>query len=330
MRRFFVILMLLIFTAGCNAEKKPVVPASVWLKGNTHMHSALSDGDVSPEQALKWYKDHGFDFTVLTDHNKISDAGFFDANSDNKFTAISGEEVTPAQNNGNFAVHMNAIGVSQLITPVSDPDKAKMLKLNCDLISNTGSIVQINHPSFNVTDPDAIKGLSGKFLIEVFNNSAANDKNYATLAQMVFEQAWDAALTAGLTAYAVAADDTHDYKEIKPGNSNPGGGWIMVNAAKNTRQEILKSIADGKFYASTGVEIAENKFDGKVLSVSVKPVEGKLYSFNFIGKNGKLLSRKSGLKAEYKLTGSADEAYVRVRVKANDQTAAWLQPVRPK
>lgn len=222
MKRFLIILILLIAVAGCRSDNKPIEQtADVWVKGNTHMHSTLSDGDVSPEQALKWYKDHGYDFAVLTDHHKLAAPGVIDACTDSKFVAIQGEELSTNDGDGNFAVHLNAIGISQVLTPIPDPSKAKMIKLNYDLISDAGAIVQLNHPSYNLMNPEIIKGLTGNFQIEVFNNSVANEKDIGRLAQMIFEQAWDDALTAGLTAYGVASDDTHNYTVMKPGNSNP-------------------------------------------------------------------------------------------------------------
>ncbi|HEV3028916.1 MAG TPA: histidinol-phosphatase [Planctomycetota bacterium] len=40
-----------------------------WFKGNTHTHSLWSDGDAAPELIADWYKSHGYDFLVLSDHN---------------------------------------------------------------------------------------------------------------------------------------------------------------------------------------------------------------------------------------------------------------------
>lgn len=40
-----------------------------WWKGNTHTHSWWSDGDSPPEIAAAWYREHGYDFLVLSDHN---------------------------------------------------------------------------------------------------------------------------------------------------------------------------------------------------------------------------------------------------------------------
>jgi hypothetical protein len=44
-----------------------------WYKGNTHTHTLWSDGDAPPEQVSAWYKDHGYHFLVLSDHNIIAD-----------------------------------------------------------------------------------------------------------------------------------------------------------------------------------------------------------------------------------------------------------------
>ena len=42
-----------------------------WYKGQLHTHTSWSDGRALPEQAVKAYKDAGFDFFAITDHNRI-------------------------------------------------------------------------------------------------------------------------------------------------------------------------------------------------------------------------------------------------------------------
>jgi hypothetical protein len=49
-------------SAAANGPKR-------WYKGNTHTHSLWSDGDAAPEHIADWYKSHGYDFLVLSDHN---------------------------------------------------------------------------------------------------------------------------------------------------------------------------------------------------------------------------------------------------------------------
>jgi hypothetical protein len=44
-----------------------------WYKGNLHTHSLWSDGDAFPETAVSWYKEHGYHFIALSDHNILAD-----------------------------------------------------------------------------------------------------------------------------------------------------------------------------------------------------------------------------------------------------------------
>lgn len=40
-----------------------------WFKGNLHTHSLWSDGDDYPEMIADWYKENGYHFLALSDHN---------------------------------------------------------------------------------------------------------------------------------------------------------------------------------------------------------------------------------------------------------------------
>lgn len=43
-----------------------------WFKGNTHTHSLWSDGNDFPDMISAWYKDHGYDFLGMSDHNTLN------------------------------------------------------------------------------------------------------------------------------------------------------------------------------------------------------------------------------------------------------------------
>lgn len=51
-------------SAGDASDTKPR-----WWKGNLHTHSLWSDGDDYPESIAAWYKDHGYHFLAISDHN---------------------------------------------------------------------------------------------------------------------------------------------------------------------------------------------------------------------------------------------------------------------
>lgn len=42
-----------------------------WYRGNMHTHTLWSDGDDYPEMIATWYRDHGYQFLVFTDHNTL-------------------------------------------------------------------------------------------------------------------------------------------------------------------------------------------------------------------------------------------------------------------
>lgn len=48
-------------------------PSKKWFKGNLHTHSYWSDGDEFPEVILDWYKEKGYNFVALSDHNILAD-----------------------------------------------------------------------------------------------------------------------------------------------------------------------------------------------------------------------------------------------------------------
>jgi alpha-L-fucosidase len=57
---------------GCALRlSRPTAPEPRWFKGNTHTHTLWSDGQRAPELAVGWYREHGYDFLVLSDHNVL-------------------------------------------------------------------------------------------------------------------------------------------------------------------------------------------------------------------------------------------------------------------
>ncbi|HQG48024.1 MAG TPA: hypothetical protein PK373_02965 [Sedimentisphaerales bacterium] len=60
---------------------------SGWWKGNLHTHTFWSDGDDFPEMVVQWYKDRGYHFLSLTDHNRLSIGQHWMAVTDKQQTA---------------------------------------------------------------------------------------------------------------------------------------------------------------------------------------------------------------------------------------------------
>jgi hypothetical protein len=54
-------------------EAVPADPPLRWWKGNLHTHSLWSDGDDFPEMIGEWYREHGYHFLALSDHNILAE-----------------------------------------------------------------------------------------------------------------------------------------------------------------------------------------------------------------------------------------------------------------
>jgi hypothetical protein len=78
-------LLLLVPLLGCGlvaacrgAEAVPPASASPapgavrWWKGNLHTHTFWSDGDDFPEMVADWYRERGYHFLALSDHNVLA------------------------------------------------------------------------------------------------------------------------------------------------------------------------------------------------------------------------------------------------------------------
>ncbi|WP_419188033.1 PHP domain-containing protein [Stieleria bergensis] len=70
----------LVFCPGSTATAQESTAAASklddapkWFKGNLHTHSLWSDGDQFPEMIALWYKQRGYNFLALTDHNVLSE-----------------------------------------------------------------------------------------------------------------------------------------------------------------------------------------------------------------------------------------------------------------
>jgi hypothetical protein len=54
-------------------EGRATATPAGWWKGNTHTHTWWSDGDSPPESVAAWYRERGYHFLVLSDHNRMQE-----------------------------------------------------------------------------------------------------------------------------------------------------------------------------------------------------------------------------------------------------------------
>ena len=315
----------LVLATGCllwaigtiNAPSK--APELNWYKGNLHTHTINSDGDSSPDAVARWYKEQHYNFLALTDHNYFTDPqglnGFLSANE--RFLLIRGEEVTSGF--GNAPVHVNALRVRSTIEPAFGDSVLSTLQKNVDRIRGTGAMPSLNHPFYRwAISAEELKQVKGLKLFEVFNgHPQTNDGGLEAL--------WDATLSAGNRMYGVAVDDAHVFKRFAPEESNPGRGWIEVQAPELTEEALLRAIDQGDFYSSSGVKLKSMERGPGRLSLEIAQQYDEEFQIRFVGAGGRILKTETGMSAQHQLRPG--DGYVRASVVDSNGRQAWTQPV---
>src|SRR5688572_33430495 len=102
--------------------------AARWYKGNTHTHTLNSDGDSTPDDVVRWYREHGYQFLVLTDHNFLTSVDGLNAvhGAGEKFLVIRGEEVSARYDSK--PIHINGLNVERRVEPQNGTSVADTLQ----------------------------------------------------------------------------------------------------------------------------------------------------------------------------------------------------------
>ncbi|MEZ4424192.1 MAG: CehA/McbA family metallohydrolase [Gemmatimonadota bacterium] len=308
-----------------TARFEPGPPSTLsWLKGNTHTHTLESDGDSPPEYVAGWYKEHGYDFLVLSDHNVFTDPATLAHLVDSTFLLIPGEEVTSSFERA--PVHVNGLGLPGLVEPRSAESLLATVQANVDAIREVEGVPHINHPNFGWAIPqDVLAQVRNDKLLEI-HNGHPTVHNHGGDDRPGLEEIWDYLLTGGKRIYGIAVDDAHHFQgEFAADRANPGRAWVVVRASRLDAREILENLEKGWFYASTGPELETVEVEPTRIRIRIRPQGDFRYTTVFVGAGGTELARVGGLDASYALRG--DEGYVRARVVDSGGRRAWIQPV---
>jgi hypothetical protein len=276
-----------------------------------------------------------------------------------KFLMIPAEEISDKAEG--VPVHMNATNLRDVIQPLGGATVRATIENNLRQVEEQAKaagreiLTHLNHPNFGwaVTAEDIAHVVTERYF-EVYNGhpgvNQPGDEHRPSI-----DRLWDIANTIRLAhldappLYGIATDDSHHYHD-KPNGSRPFRGWQMVRATHLTPEHIIRAIKAGDSYATSGVTLAELKYDptAKTLELAIEPDGDATYTIEFIGtlrgydetsspvlaadgkpptdKNGKplrasrrysgevgqVLAKSQGATARYTLTGK--ELYVRAVV----------------
>ncbi|HEX6252203.1 MAG TPA: CehA/McbA family metallohydrolase [Gemmatimonadaceae bacterium] len=295
-----------------------------WFKGNTHAHTLESDGDSPPEVVVTWYRTHGYNFLVISDHNVWVDPARLSHLVDSAFVLIPGEELTTRF--GGKPVHVNGLNIPAVIAPRTDTTLLGTIQRNVDAVREVRGVPHINHPNFGWALPrEILAQVSNNRLLEI-HNAHPLVHNHGGGDSPGMEEVWDYLLSRGLRIYGIAVDDAHHFQgEFAANRANPGRGWVTVRATKLDGRELLAQMEAGRFYASTGVELDSVSVGERELFVAIRKRGDFRFITDFIGQDGVVLQSTGENPAIYRLAGS--ESYVRVKVTDSGGAVAWLQPI---
>ena len=338
-------------TTAVVAAAAPAHGQGHWYRGNTHVHTLNSDGNAAPGDVARWYRDHGYAFVFITDHELITDVAPLNASfgAPGRFLVLRGEEITqqvddPSRPDVRRQAHVGSLGPVSAVLPLGEGGitrgvtVAQTYARNLAEIRAAGGLPQVNHPNFRWSvGPGDMAGLPDSTLFEVWNsqphiNNLGGDDG-AGHVSLSTEALWDTLLTRGKLLYGVASDDAHKFRPDQLEDfeaTRPGGGWVMVRADTLTPAAIVGALRAGDFYATNGVLLERYEAGSREIVVQVAAPDGprddRRYVTRFIGRSGRVLAEVAGRDARYSIRG--DEGYVRATVTDSNGRRAWTQPVR--
>lgn len=323
--------------------KNPYAVPGEYRKAQLHCHTTESDGRFRPAELLRMYKEAGYSFVCITDHNLVTR---FDDLDDSQYLAIPGTEDTVSRYLPPLGPHMGRLFVDEPLREGSAQDRI-------DRTLAAGGVVSLCHPSWTGNlwtgdwSEEAVRTLKGYQLLEIWNPHSNSETDL---------QRWTAALRARgpeSPVWGVAVDDCHHRGQFNR-------GWIMVKVPEISTEALRRSLLNGSFYASTGVYAEFGVETGEIYAKILNPPlpregrtvsvaqavpsplggEGKgegAYPFQpttndrlpptvtvrFVAMSGRMLAEAPGPRARYTVKGN--EGFVRVECHGPGGNA-WSQP----
>lgn len=280
--------------------RNPYAGPGEFRKAQLHCHTTESDGRIQPRELLEMYRDAGYSFVCITDHNRVTRC---DELNGLKFLAIPGSEDTVSRVLPPLGPHM-----ARLL--VDAPLRSGTPQERIDRTLYEGGIAGLCHPSWNgnlwsgTWSRQAIMSLRGFQLLEIWNPHSNSSEDI---------RRWDAALRVrgrDGPVWGVAVDDCHRRRQFNR-------GWIMLKVQSVSPEEFRRALVHGAFYASTGPSA---EFAATMGTIDVRLAErGEI---TFIDASGRR-HQTAGIAAQYPVRG--DEEYVRIEC-ATSIGRIWSQP----
>lgn len=306
-------------------------------KGNFHMHTGRSwDSAISPEEALAVYRQKGYDFCAVTDHEVYWNTTELEGEDFLTLPAVESAFI-PDEELPRWLLdrdHWGSLHINLLWDMTKGPcgfrhDQVLLRPRDYGLDSwnhyiqychDNNQLVIINHPNWSRLEPEIFLGIQGAFAFEIWNTGAVHGAGCTT-----DEALWDYCLSRGKRIWALTGDDTHKYE---PELNRCGGAFTMVSADEFSREGLIRALKAGSFYPSNGPRIYDMRVVDNVLAMDFDPAASvRIISRDF---KATAFTPPDGQTVDH-IEWKVDERlkYFRVEIRDNRGKIAWSQPVFP-
>jgi hypothetical protein len=268
-------------------------------KGNTHSHTTNStDGKNTPAEVMSFFRDVGYDFNAITDHEFVTDD-----------PGVKGVLFIKGTEDGLGATgrdHMVKLGSSVTATLLDDNQES------IDVALSQNNYIQINHPDGAMDWPlSKILSTSGQHSLVIWNGQRALE--YASQV--------DEVLNNGRRLNIIVEEDLHDI-------SAPTSGLQAVHVWANrlTAPNIIASLKAGRYF-STYTPAGQKEQDVVVRQAGkrITVLSNQPSTFVWYGKGKAMRTDENARSATYTIEG--DEKYVRCRIMGAGGSVAWTNPI---
>lgn len=286
----------------------------IWLKGNIHSHSTVSDGMFTPAELSELYRSHGYDFLSITDHNILDSHSDLQTNGLILLTGVE-HDIAYGPDKCTHIVGLSPAGKKETSYICKQYSAEEITEQQlADYMLADGQFVNLAHPLWSCMEFAEIERLNGLHSIEVFNNGMEHLCHGGNS-----EIFWEMLLRHGKRIFATAVDDVHVSGDLF-------GGWVCVKVANRSQEDILAALVDGAFYASSGPTIYNFGIDRGSVYISCSPCRA-IHFVSYPSKGKSFFSESDLPLVSSSHTLEGREAYVRAVCVDDKGYSAWTNPI---
>ncbi len=308
-----------------------------WYKGNMHMHTTMSDGELDPVDAIGVYREAGYDFIAISDHRKVGHLW-----QDDDFLILPGVEWDTGDAIRMPVYHILGIGMNRETVdfyhgapyegaPLGNThggiwtgSRSGRKKYHphpqaiIDAIRAAGGIAILAHPAWSVMSSEEMFDLHGLAGAEIFNSISGYPFNPGRDEASYY---WDTWGKKGKLVGAFAGDDSHHYA------GEQTKAFTMVNAQALHRDAIMDALKRGNFYASCGPRFHSIDYDpesGEVTVECSRDVQAVVFKSNTPWPDGGYQKINGKGRASYQIM--YEDRFVRIELIDRSGRKAWCTP----